>query len=307
MKAIVCFAFVCCMNITSVYAQTLQSQTQDAKHDGTQDITAENAFTKNCEGPSVDTRGRLFVVNAGRDGTIGLVAADGTVSVFATLPSGSIGNSTCFGTLKRTRGTMYIADFAAHNILQLDTATRRVSVYAHSENFNQPNDMCINRNGQIFASDPDWKGSTGNLWRIDPAISNTSSSTSGSATLLESGMGTTNGIALSPDERTLYVNESIQRKIWAYSVDSKGNLHRKRLFTSFGDFGLDGMKCDARGNLFVTRYGKGVIAVFSPKGALVREIALKGKDCSNCTFASGGRMLYVTMQDRKCVEMVRLR
>jgi gluconolactonase len=281
-----------------VLATALQTQTQN--QDSVQDLTAERLFTKNCEGPSIYAGGRLFAVNAERDGTIGLVSTeDGTVSVFATLPAGSIGNATCFGKLPGTRETMYIADFGAHNVLQLDIKSRQVSVYAHPGEFNQPNDICINRKGQMFASDPDWKNGTGKLWRIDPAQGNT-----GTAVLLESGMGTTNGIALSPDERTLYVNESVQRKVWAYRVDADGNVSGKRPFASFDDHGLDGMKCDAAGNLYITRYGKGAVAVFSAGGMLLREITMKGKDCSNCAFSLDGKKLYVTLQDRKCIEVV---
>ncbi len=285
----------------SVNFATLQSHAQPVR-----DLTAEQLFTRNCEGPVVDGRGRLFVVNFERDGTIGLVKTErlkeGTkaeVERFATLPSGSIGNSLRMG----KRGEIYIADYKAHNILLLDTTTKTVHEYVHSERFNQPNDLCITSQGVLFASDPNWKDSTGKLWRIDP----TGDGLTGRAILIDSAMGTTNGITCSPDETTLYVNESLQRRIWAYRLDKAGNIAQKRLFASFTDFGLDGMKCDNAGNLYVTRYGKGVIAVFSPKGTLIREIPLKGKDCSNLTFGGkDGKTVYVTMQDRKCVETFRV-
>ncbi len=274
------------------------------------DVTAEQVFTRNCEGPLVDGRGRLFVVNLEQDGTIGLVktenftgkgksAEKAVVERYATLPKGSIGNSLRMG----KRGEIYIADFKGHNILVLDTCRKEIREYVRSERFNQPNDLCITSRGVLFASDPNWKDSTGKLWRIDPD----SLGISGRAVLLDSAMGTTNGITCSPDETTLYVNESIQRRVWAYSLDAKGNVGQKSLFASFADFGLDGMKCDNAGNLYITRYGKGVIAVFSPQGKLLREIPLKGKDCSNLTFGGkDGKTVYVTMQDRKCVEMFRV-
>ena len=285
----------------SVNFATLQSHAQPVR-----DLTAEQIFTRNCEGPVVGGRGRLFVVNFERDGTIGLVKTErlkeGTkadVERFATLPLGSIGNSLRMG----KRGEIYIADYKAHNILLLDTATKEIREYVHSERFNQPNDLCITSQGLLFASDPNWKDSTGKLWRIEP----NGDGLTGRATLIDSAMGTTNGVTCSPDETTLYVNESLQRRIWAYRLDKSGNVSQKRLFASFTDFGLDGMKCDNAGNLYVTRYGKGVIAVFSPKGALMREIPLKGKDCSNLTFGGkDGKTVYVTMQDRKCVETFRV-
>ncbi|MEQ8534271.1 MAG: SMP-30/gluconolactonase/LRE family protein, partial [Imperialibacter sp.] len=60
-------------------------------------FTAENLFTNNIEGPAFDAEGNLYVVNFGEDGTIGKVAADGTASLFLTLPEGSTANSIKFG------------------------------------------------------------------------------------------------------------------------------------------------------------------------------------------------------------------
>lgn len=256
----------------------------------TTDFTAENLFTTNIEGPCFNRQGQLYVVNFQKDGTIAHVKSDGTPVLFVTLPEGSIANSIKFD----SKGAMYLADFSGHNVLKVDMKTKKVSVYAHTT-FNQPNDICINSKNQLFASDPNWKEGTGKVWRIDRG---------GKAVLLADNMGTTNGIELSPDEKKLYVNESVQRKIWVFSVDGKGNLTDKKLFAEFPDFGFDGMKCDKVGNLYVTRYGKGTIAVLSPEGKLVREIELKGKNCSNLVFGGKvGKQVYVTLQDRKGMEV----
>src|SRR5258707_12658176 len=87
------------------------------------DLTAENLFTKNCEGPNVDKHGNLFVVNFQKDGTIGLVHADGTVELYLTLPEGSTGNAIQFD----RQGNMLLADFTGHNILKVDTKTKKVN------------------------------------------------------------------------------------------------------------------------------------------------------------------------------------
>lgn len=258
-----------------------------------EDFTAENLFTNNIEGPAFDKQGNLYVVNFQKDGTIGLVKEDGSVELFVTLPEGSTANAIQFD----SKGTMYLADFTGHNVLKVDMKTKKIDVYVHNDNFNQPNDICINRKDQLFASDPNWKDGTGKLWRIDKG---------GKAVLLTDQMGTTNGIALSPDEKTLYVNESVQRKIWSFTVDKKGNLSNKTLFAEFTDFGFDGMKCDNQGNLYVTRYGKGVIAVLDSKGKLIREVELKGKRCSNLVFGGlNGKLVFITLQDRKGMEKFR--
>lgn len=257
------------------------------------DHTEENLFTNNIEGPMFDKNGNLYVVNFEKDGTIGLVKPDGKVEIFVTLPDGSIANSIQFD----SKGAMYLADFSAHNVLKVNMKTKAVGVYAHDKRFNQPNDICINKKDQLFASDPNWKESTGQIWRIDVG---------GVAVLLADSMGTTNGITLSPDEKTLYVNESVQKKIWAFDVDVKGDISNKRLFAEFSDYGFDGMKCDVKGNLYVTRYGKGMIEILSPEGKVIHSIALKGKNCSNLVFGDSDRKtVYVTLQDRKGIEKFR--
>lgn len=257
-----------------------------------EDLTAENLFSVNIEGPAFDKNGQLYVVNYLHDGTIGKVAEDGTCSMFIELPAGSIANCIQFD----SKGNMLLPDFTGHNILHVDMQTEKVSVFCHEPRMYSPNDLCLNRQGQLFASDPDWKTSVGQLWRIDP---------DGSPVLLETNMGTTNGIELSPDEKTLYVNESIQLNVWKYDVDEKGNISNKTLFYKFDDYGLDGMKCDKKGNLYITRWGKGTIVVLSPEGKFIREIPLKGKKCSNLVFGGKkGTTMFITLQDRKCMEKV---
>ena len=257
------------------------------------DLTAENLFSENIEGPNVDKSGNLYVVNFQKDGTIGLVHPDGSVELFVTLPQGSTANAIQFD----AGGNMLLADFTGHNVLRVNMKTKVIDVFCHNDQFNQPNDICINNKGQLFASDPSWKASTGKLWRIEP---------DGKAILLNGEMGTTNGIELSPDEKMMYVNESVQRKIWVFDVDAQGNLGDKRLFNKFDDFGMDGMKCDRDGNLYVCRHGKGTVAIFSPSGKLLREVALKGKKVSNIVFGGkDGRTCYLTLQDRKAMEMFR--
>ena len=167
-------------------------------------------------------------------------------------------------------------------------------MYAHSDSMNQPNDLAIRSDNMLFASDPNWSESTGNLWRIDP---------SGEVIRLESDMGTTNGVEVSFDEKILYVNESVQRKVWAYDLSASGDISNKRLLIEFPDFGMDGMRCDNQGNLYITRHGKGTVAIISPKGKLIKEIQLTGEKPTNIAFGGAdGKTCYVTLADRGCFE-----
>ncbi len=264
------------------------------QQEGTTDVTKPGTFTSGIEGPAVDQNGNLYAVNYERQGTIGKIFPDGFSELFIELPEGSFGNGIRFD----SRGDMYLADYTGHNVLKVDMDTREVSVFAHQPAMNQPNDLAIDGKDRLYASDPDWKDSTGMLWRIDP---------DGSVHLLEKNMGTTNGVEVSADEKHLYVNESIQRNIWVYDLDDSGNISNKRLFFQFEDYGLDGMRCDMEGNLYVARFGKGTIVVLSPEGEVLKEIELKGKNVTNIAFGGpDGKTCFVTVADRGCIETFRV-
>lgn len=269
------------------------------------DFTPVNSFTDGVEGPGVDRTGNLYAVNFARQQTIGKVTPEGEASLFLELPDGSCGNGIRFN----RAGDMFVADYTNHNVLRVNMAiaahagslaerNAAIRVFAHEPAMNQPNDLAIMANDILFASDPNWAGEWGQIWRID---------TSGVMTLLETGMGTTNGIEVSPDERTLYVNETVQRRVWAYDLAPDGGISNKRLFHQFPDHWLDGMRCDVAGNLYVTRWGKGVIAKLSPQGDLLSEIPLIGKKCTNIAFGGpDGCTAYVTIADRGNVETFRI-
>ena len=258
------------------------------------DLTAVNSFTSGAEGPAVDKDGNLYAVNYSREGTIGKITPTGDSSIFIELPNGSVGNGIRFN----SKGNMLIADYTNHNILKVDMAGKQLSVYAHDSTMSQPNDIAIDSKDRLYASDPNWKAGTGRIWRIE---------TDGKMSLLEDSMGTTNGIEVSPDGKTLYVNESVQRKVWTYDLSDSGTISNKRLLIEFPDFGMDGMRCDVDGNLYITRHGKGVVAKVSPAGKLLKEIKLNGTKPSNIAFGGpDGRTAYITLQDRGNIESFRV-
>lgn len=256
-------------------------------------FTPPGGFTPGIEGPGVDGVGTLYAVNYERQHTIGKVTPKGQCSVFVELPDGSVGNGIRFD----SQGRMLIADYTNHNILRVEMQSRRITVLAHEPAMNQPNDLAITSKDVIYASDPNWPKDTGQIWRID---------SDGTATKVAKNLGTTNGIEVSPDERTLYVNESIQRNVWAFDIGADGGLNNKRLLIQFPDFLMDGMRCDTKGNLYITRYGKSTVAIISPRGKLLREVQLTGKQPSNIAFGGpDGRTCYVTMADQGNLETFR--
>ena len=247
-------------------------------------------FSQGLEGPAVDHLGNLYFVNPIRNGTIGKIDTEGNFSVLIdSLPDNSVGN----GIRISADGKLYVADYTNHNVLKVDPTTGTVSVHAYQPKANQPNDLAICCGGRLYASDPNWSDNTGNIWMVEK----------GQFIKLQENMGTTNGIEISPDFQTLYVNESIQLKVWAFDILPNGHLVNKRLHIEFEDYGLDGMRIDTKGNLYITRYGKGSIVKVSPEGEIIREIFLKGKRVSNLAFGGkDGKTVFVTTQDRGWIE-----
>jgi gluconolactonase len=247
-------------------------------------LTAPGSFTSGIEGPACDAQGRIYAVNFAKQQTIGRVSPDHPeqAEVFVTLPGASVGNGIRFN----QRGDMFVADYVGHHVLRIDLATRQVTVFAHGDSMNQPNDLAIGPDGVLYASDPNWKEGTGQVWRIDA---------DGRTERLAEGLGTTNGIEVSPDGKTLYVNESVQRNVWAFDLTKDHRLAGKRLLRKFEDHGFDGMRCDIDGNLYITRHGKGTVVKLSPAGQVLQEISILGPHPTNLCFGGkDGRTVYVT-------------
>lgn len=249
-------------------------------------------FTAGVEGPACDKAGNLYAVAYQQPENIARITPQGSAEVFVTLPDKSCGNGIVFD----KQGRMYVADYKNHNILTVDPKSRKVSVLVHEPKMHQPNDLAIAEDGTIFASDPDWENNRGQIWRVTPR---------GEITLFAKDLGTANGIEVSPDGTTLYVDESVQRTIWAF--DLRATEAKKKLVKKFTDHGLDGMRCDIDGNLYVARFGKGTVVKLSQTGELLQEIDVLGAKPSNVCFGGpDGRTVYVTEMDRQRVVSFRV-
>lgn len=245
-------------------------------------LTEKMSFTQGIEGPACDADGNIYAVNFMVQQSIGKTTPNGETSIFLKLPGESVGNGIRFD----QAGNMFVADYVGHNVLKIDMETHAIEVFAHSDEMTQPNDLAIMLDGTLFASDPNWPAETGRVWRVDP---------DGSVHLAADNMGTANGIEVSPDGTKLYVNESVQRNIWQFTISADKELVDKKLLKKFDDHGFDGMRCDVDGNLYVTRYGKGTVVKISPEGEVLQEIDVLGGRPSNICFGGpDGRTAYVT-------------
>lgn len=177
---------------------------------------------------------------------------------------------------------------------------------------NSPNDATIAKNGDIYFTDPPYgRMLKGKPW-VFPELELDFHgiyrlSKDGKLTLLNKEMTYPNGIALSPDEKTLYVANSDPKKaIWmSFPVNSDGSLGKGKVMfdatawvgkkgkTSDGGPALqlpDGLKVDQKGNIFAT--GPGGLLVFSPEGKHLGTI-VTGVNTGNCCFGDDGSTLYV--------------
>ena len=204
------------------------------------------------------------------------------------------------------RSRLLVADSGNRAIALLDLRTKAKRLIAQrfqGKRLNSPNDLVVGPDGAIWFTDPPYglegiedsplkEQNANRVYRLAP---------NGQVTAIESQIHFPNGIAFSPDGRTLYVSNSDPKKAisLAWDVSQDGTVTRRRIFadmTALAAKGLpglpDGMTVDDRGNLWAT--GPGGIHVFTPNG---RELGLisTGAAISNCTFGGAdGRTLFLT-------------
>lgn len=172
---------------------------------------------------------------------------------------------------------------------------------------NSPNDVVMKSDGSFYFTDPPY--GLPNRWD-DPLreldfCGVYRRSTGGELTLLHSELSRPNGLAFSPDERTLYVaNSDPDRAIWkSFPVLDDGTLGEGVVFADVTDLagalpGLpDGMKVDGHGNLFAT--APGGVHVYRPDGVLLGRID-PGVATANCAWGNDGRTLYLASDMYLC-------
>ena len=225
-------------------------------------------------------------------------------SGYAGPPTDTLREPGANGLYAEPGGTLLMADSGSRYVARFDPATRRktpLATHYDGKRFNSPNDVVRRSDGLVFFTDPpyglkdlddspvkalDFNG----VYRLDA---------DGSVHLLDDSLRAPNGIALSPDGRTLYVaNSDPARPIWmAYTLDAEGAVQDKRVFADAADLigkdspGLpDGMAVAADGTVFAT--GPGGVIVFAADGKRLGRIET-GTAVANCAFGDDGRTLYL--------------
>lgn len=191
----------------------------------------------------------------------------------------------------------------AVSVLNLSNFTRRpLATHYQGRRLNSPNDLVLHSNGDLYFSDPPYglHGLNRSPHKELPFNGVYRLSAGGHLDLLTDALTFPNGVALSPDEQTLYVavSDGNDPHWMAYDVQADGTVSNARVFfdakawQQAGRQGLpDGMVIDENGNLFAT--GPGGVVVFTPNGEHLGTI-LTGQPTANCTFGDDGSTLYIT-------------
>ena len=226
------------------------------------------------------------------------VTPGGADAVFAERAGGAIGNA------YDTEGRLYSCEFRQRRITRT-LKNGKVEVLAarfEGKRFNAPNDIVVRRDGQVYFTDPafgsqqdtrelDFYG----VYHITPK---------GELEVVAKWKTRPNGIALSPNGRTLYVSDSDERSVRAYDLDSKGAASKERIVVDKIDGVPDGLRTDEKGNLYVAANAVFVYELSNGPAKLLGQIPL-AETPSNLAFGDPDmETLYITA--RTSVYRVRL-
>ncbi|MBI2407870.1 MAG: SMP-30/gluconolactonase/LRE family protein [Gemmatimonadetes bacterium] len=218
-------------------------------------------------------------------------------------------------------GQMYIthaAHLGTRMVTRIDLKTGLGYIAAHRYNgrpYNSPNDLAADHQGRIFFSDPRYIGDEPidqpvlGVYRID---------TDGSQHLITADLGKPNGVALSPDQKTLYVSSvgkaetdrlpqpvptrSSLEAIAAYDLDVDGNVKFRKLVVDYlatpsrpETNGPDGIDTDVFGNIWGTQLAWKAVVAYSPDGRELGRIPVE-EGATNLEFGRGAEadVLYIT-------------
>jgi gluconolactonase len=269
------------------------------------------------EGPVAMSDGSVVVVEI-ESGTIARVAPDGTITRVATTGGGP--NGAAIG----PDGKLYVCnnggfkwsvnggmktpgqqpdDYIGGRIQRVDLDTGLVEdVYTECDGFplRGPNDIVFDQHGGFYFTDL----GKSRARDVDKAGVYYAQPDGSSIVNLVYGLDHANGIALSPDDGTLYVAETITGRLWSWQIDSAGVLappSTPGLGTLLYDFPgyqlLDSMAVDGDGNICVATLVTGAISVVSPTGTLLEQVSVPTYDVFVTNVCFGGpdlRTAYIT-------------
>ncbi|WP_019939467.1 SMP-30/gluconolactonase/LRE family protein [Bordetella sp. FB-8] len=190
-------------------------------------------------------------------------------------------------------GRLLITDYK-NGLMLLDLSTGRVEPYLerrNSERFKGVNDLIFDNAGNLYFTDQGQSGlhdPSGRLYRLRK---------NGQLDLLLDNVPSPNGVALSPDERVLYLAVTRGNCVWRVPLLPDGSVSKvSQFFTSYGPSGPDGLAVDVQGNVIVANPGLGYVWLLNPRAEpIVVWRSPMGTSTTNIAFAGPGkRTLYCT-------------
>ena len=204
------------------------------------------------------------------------------------------------------KGQLYCAEHGDRRISYLTPGggKRTLADNFNGKRFNSPNDLAIAHTGDVFFTDPPYglpERENDKKFRELPFCGVYRVTPQGVVSLVTRDLDRPNGVALSPDNKILYVAQSHGPLpvIMAYPLKADGAIEGGKIFFNCKDLkgpgAPDGIKVDAKGNVFST--GPGGCLIFNPEGKLLGRI-LCGRPTANIAFGENGTRLYLTSDDR---------
>lgn len=201
------------------------------------------------------------------------------------------------------QGRLILCQHGDRRIARLEADGKFTTIAGEFEGkkFNSPNDLTVRKNGDIYFTDPPYgleKLNDSPLKEI-PFNGVYRVTSDGKVSLISKEISFPNGIALSPDEKTLYVADSKELVIYAFDIKADGLAEdNKRVFFDAKPLrskerkgSCDGLKVDRAGNLWAT--GPGGVLIIAPDGKHLGSI-LTGQATANCGWGDDGKTLYMT-------------
>lgn len=235
--------------------------------------------------------GILFTEN--RANRIVRVGADGATSVW----NAASGGANALALNSKGEIIAALTEKPAIGVLNADGAPRVLAQEFEGKPFNRPNDLVVGKLGQVYFTDPGTNPAAGEAPKPTSVYH---LAVDGKVRKVTGDIERPNGVALSPDERTLYVANTAGEWVVAFDLDAQGVATGKRDFAKLAGLqqteagprsGADGLAVDAQGRVYVASTAG--VQVFSPKGEALGIITLP-KAPQNLAFAGKDRStLYV--------------
>lgn len=268
------------------------------------------------EGPAMDAAGNIYFSDIAGNRILKM-DPQGAVTTFRADSGRTNGNTF------DSRGRLISCEGAENGpggrrrVVRTDLTTGQVEVlteHYEGKRYNSPNDVVVDPHGRIWFTDPLYAPDRSIMEHQHEAVYRIDADGKVTRVITQPAIGRPNGLAVTPDGKTLYVVDSNyirpdgNRKIWAFDIADDGSISNQRQIYDFGrGRSGDGMRLDSKGNLWVAA-GISVprtanetadvptgVYVISPAGKLIGRIPIPEDVITNLVFGGPDKKtLYVT-------------